>query len=290
MNALQAVGGEQNVGTGGREASSGTVLSRDGTTIAFDRVGQGPVLILIMGAMCSRTLGPGVKLAPDLARRFTVFTYDRRGRGGSSDNGPYAVEREIEDLDALIKKAGGSAFVFGHSSGAVLAVNAAARGLPIRKLALYEAPLIVDSSRPSTEGDWAQMKAFVAAGRRGDAVKVFLRSVGVPGFVGAIMRWTPMWSKLTTVAHTLPYDGAIMGELQRGEPLPAGIWGNVTAPAIAIAGGKSPAWLHNGSRALAAALPHAQYRVLEGQAHDVKAKALAPMLTEFFGGAGSTAQ
>jgi pimeloyl-ACP methyl ester carboxylesterase len=266
---------------------SSVAISRDGSTIAFDRVGDGPAVILITGALCSRSLGPGVKLAPELAREFTVLTYDRRGRGQSCERGPYAVEREIEDLDALICKAGGSAFVFGYSSGAVLALAAAARGLPIRKLALYEPPVIIDGSRPSTEDDWARITAALAAGGRGDAVKVFLRSVGVPGFVSVVLRWTPMWPRLTAVAHTLPHDGAIMGELQQGKALPAGIWGGVTAPALVIAGGKSPAWMHQGARAVAGAVPGAQYRVLEGQTHDVKARAVAPVLREFFGVEGS---
>jgi pimeloyl-ACP methyl ester carboxylesterase len=224
-----------------------------------------------------------VKLAPLLAEQFTVFSYDRRGRGDSGDHAPYDVLREIEDLAALIEEAGGSAFVFGHSSGAVLAVRAAAHGLPIRKLALYEAPLIVDHSRPPTERDWAQIDAFTAEGRRGDAVKVFLKLVGVPAFAVALMRWLPVWRTITGVAHTLPYDGAITREFQRGEPLPARAWANVTIPALAIAGGSSPEWMQNGARALAAALPNAQYRTLEGQTHGVAPKAILPVLKELFG-------
>jgi pimeloyl-ACP methyl ester carboxylesterase len=266
-----------------RRARSGQVVSRDGTIIAYDKVGHGPPVILIVGALCSRTLGPAVKLAPLLAQHFTVFTYYRRGRGDSSDNSPYEVEREIEDLEALIKEAGGSACVFGHSSGAVLALKAAAHGLSIYKIALYEAPFIVDRSRPSTENDWAQIEAAAAEGRRGDAVKLFLKSVGVPAFVVALMRWLPVWSKVTAVAHTLPHDGAIVRVFQRGEPLPASAWANVTVPALAIAGAKSPAWLQTGTRALATVLSHARYHTLEGQTHDVSAKALAPVLKEFFG-------
>jgi len=267
-----------------RRPRSGRVVSKDGTRIAFDRVGEGPAVILIVGALCSRALGPAVKLAPLLAGQFTVFTYDRRGRGESVESSPYAVEREIEDLAALIEEAGGSACVFGHSSGAVLALRAAAHGLAIEKLALYEAPLIVDRSRASTENDWAQIDAFVAEGRRGEALKVFLKSVGVPGFAIALMRWLPVWGKISAVAHTLPHDGALVREFQRGEPLPASAWGSVAIPALAIDGGKSPPWMQNGSRALAAALRGAQYRTLEGQTHDVSAKVLAPVLSEFFRG------
>jgi pimeloyl-ACP methyl ester carboxylesterase len=262
--------------------NTGQVVSKDGTIIAYDRLGSGPTVILVVGALCSRTMGPGVKLAPLLARQFTVFSYDRRGRGGSSDNAPYDVQREVEDLQALIQEASGSALVFGHSSGALLALTAAARGLPIRKLALYEPPLIVDRSRPATEQDWVQIDAFIAQGRRGDALKVFLKSVGLPAFVIAVMSWLPVWRKIRAVAHTLPYDGALVRGLQRGEPLPAGSWATVTAPVLAIAGGKSPTWMQNGTRALANALSSSQSFILEGQTHDVSARALAPVLEDFF--------
>ena len=266
-----------------RRIQPGQVVSRDGTSIAYDKVGSGPPVVLIDGALCSRTLGPSVKLAPLLAEQFTVFAYDRRGRGDSGENSPYDVAREVEDLDALIREAGGSALVFGHSSGAVLALRAAAHGLSIKKLALYEAPLIVDRSRPSTENDWAQIDAFVAEGRRGDAVKVFLKSVGLPGFVIALMKWLPVWRKITSVAHTLPHDGAIVKEFQTGEPLPKESWANVSVPAIVLDGGKSPAWMRSGTRSLATVLSNAQYRTLEGQTHDVNAKVLAPILRKFFG-------
>jgi pimeloyl-ACP methyl ester carboxylesterase len=263
----------------------GQVVSKDGTVIAFDRVGHGPPVVLVVGALCSRTLGPGVQLAPVLAHRFTVFTYDRRGRGGSAEAGPYSVEREVEDLAAVVAEAGGHACVFGHSSGAVLALDAAARGVPIDRLALYEPPLIVDASRPPVTEAWSQIDAFVAQGRRAEAVKVFLRSVGVPAFAIALMRWLPVWSRITAVAHTLPHDAAIVRDYQKGAPLPAGSWAGVTAPALAIAGGKSPAWLHNGARALAHVLPNGREYTIAGQTHDVRASAIAPLLAEFFGGA-----
>jgi len=263
---------------------SGQVLSKDGTVIAYERAGSGPALILVVGALCSRTLGPSLKLAPLLAERFTVFSYDRRGRGQSGDHAPYRIEGEIEDLEALIAEAGGSAFVFGHSSGALLGLRAAAHGLPIRKLALYEAPLLVDGSRASLANDWRQIEDAIAHGRRGEALQVFLKSVGLPRFVIAIMRWLPVWSKITAVAHTLPYDGAISQEFQTGEPLSSDAWSNVTVPVLALAGGKSPAWMQNGMAALAAALVNARQRTLEGQTHDVSAKSLQPVLQEFFAG------
>jgi pimeloyl-ACP methyl ester carboxylesterase len=264
------------------QSTSGQVVSRDGTRIFYERVGSGPPLILVMGALCSRALGPSVKLAPLLASRFTVFSYDRRGRGLSGDTAPYQVMREIEDLEALIAEAGGSSFVFGHSSGAVLGLRAAASGLPIRKLAMYEAPLVVDRSRPPMQRDWEQIAEHIAGGRRNEALTVFLKSVGVPALLIAVMRWLPVWSKIRAVAHTLPYDGAITRELQRGEPLPDGVWANLTVPVFALDGGKSPTWMHNGMRALAGTLPNAQHRTLAGQTHEVSAKVLAPVLKEFF--------
>jgi pimeloyl-ACP methyl ester carboxylesterase len=261
---------------------TGQTIARDGTTITYDRLGNGPPVILIVGALCTRTLGPAVQLAPLLADGLSVFTYDRRGRGGSGDHSPYAIEREIEDLDAVIREAGGSAFVFGHSSGATLALLAAAHGLPIRKLALYEAPFIVDQSRSPIGGEWQRIAAYVAEGREDDALKLFLKMVGVPAFAVAVMRWLPVWRKIRAVAHTLPYDGALTQPFQRGEPLPASAWASVTAPALAIAGAKSPTWLQHGSQALARALPNAQFRSLAGQTHDVAARALAPVLNAFF--------
>jgi pimeloyl-ACP methyl ester carboxylesterase len=261
-----------------------TVHSKDGTAIAFDRIGQGSPVILVDGALCSRTMGPCQPLATLLAAHFTVFTYDRRGRGNSGDNGPYAVEREIDDLQALVDEAGGAASVWGVSSGAVLALEAASRLIGVTKLALYEAPFIVDDSRPSTEEDWPRIGAAVAAGRRGDAVKFFLKTVGVPGVVVALMPLLPVWSKLKAVAHTLPYDGAIVRENQKGRPLPAGRWASVTMPTLVMDGGNSPPWMRHANRSLADILPHAKYRTLEGQTHMVKAKAHAPVLMEFLKG------
>jgi len=260
-----------------------TVQSKDGTAIVFDRSGDGPPVILVDGAFCYRAVGPSKRLAELLAQQFTVFTYDRRGRGGSGDTAPYAVEREVEDLQALIEEAGGSAYVSGISSGAALALEAAARGSAITKLALYEAPFIVDDSRPPIPADIvSQLNELLTADRRGDAVRLFLRQMGAPRLIVALMRLLPVWSKLTGVAHTLPYDFTILAGKQAGTPLPAGQWVEVTMPALVVVGGKSPAWFHHGTRALAQALPNADHRVLEGQMHNVKAKALAPLLAEFF--------
>lgn len=260
----------------------GRVVSKDGTTIVFDRIGSGPPVILVDGALCYRGMGPSGRLAELLSQYFTVITYDRRGRGASGDTAPYAVEREVEDIAALLNEEGGVAFVWGMSSGAVLALEAANRLRGIKKLALYEAPFIVDDTRPTTEDDWAQIGEAVAADRRSEAVKLFLKSVGVPGFLMALMRLMPMWSKLKAIAHTLPYDGAIVKDNQRGKPLPPTRWASVTVPALVMDGGNSPAWMLHANRTLANILPNAQYRTLEGQTHLLKPMAHAPILVEFF--------
>jgi pimeloyl-ACP methyl ester carboxylesterase len=260
-----------------------TVTSRDGTAIAFTRSSEGPPLILVDGAFCHRGMGPSSPLAALLARSYTVFTYDRRGRGESDDTTPYAIEREVEDLKAIIEKAGGSAYVWGISSGAALALEAARGGANITKLALYEAPFIVDDSRPPIPTDIvSQLNRLIAADRRSDAVRLFLRQMGAPRIVITLMRLLPVWSKLTTVAHTLPYDMTIVTPYQHGTALPADRWANVTTPTLVMVGGKSPAWLHNSTQALAHVLPNAAHRVVEGQTHNVKAKSLAPPLKEFF--------
>lgn len=260
------------------------LTSSDGTSIAFDRSGDGPALILVDGALCYRASGPNGPLAEQLAPHFTVYTYDRRSRGDSGDTPPYAVEREVEDIEALIDHAGGSAFLYGISSGAALALEAANRGLPIEKLALYEAPFVVDDSRPPVPSDYPRRLAdLVASDRRAEAIRLFMREgVRVPAIFVAMMRVMPAWPKLKSVAHTLPYDTAIMGDLQRGNPLPAGGWDSVKAPTLVVAGGKSPAWMRHGMEQLAEVLPNARHRTLEGQTHLVKPKAIAPVLVDFF--------
>src|SRR2546423_183043 len=184
-----------------------TVTSHDGTMIAYSQVGQGPVVILVDGALCYRAFGPSKELAAQLAPHFTVITYDRRGRGESGDTQPYAVEREVEDLEALIEATGGTAFVSGQSSGSALAIEAANRLPGIKKLALYEAPFVVDDTgKPVTQAFLARLKELVAQDRRTEAVKQFMKQVGTPSFMVAIMPLMPVWSKLKAVAHTLPYD------------------------------------------------------------------------------------
>jgi Alpha/beta hydrolase family len=260
-----------------------TVASSDGTTIAFDRAGEGPPVILVGGALSDRS--GGAPFAAPLAHRLTVFTYDRRGRGDSGDTPPYAVEREVEDLGALIDAAGGSACVYGHSSGAALALEGARHGLPITKLALYEPPFIVDDSRPPLPSDYvARLRELAAAGRGGDAVEYFMTTgPGVPADVVAEMRAAPSWPAMERIAHTLAYDGLIMGDTMSGNPLPTGRWASVTNPTLVLDGGESPTWARNAVRALADVLPHAERRTLDGQTHNASAEILAPVLEGFFG-------
>jgi pimeloyl-ACP methyl ester carboxylesterase len=260
-----------------------TVTSKDGTAIAVDKSGSGPPVIFVDGALCYRAQGPSGPVAKLLSRRFTVFTYDRRGRGDSGNTPPYAIDREVEDLAAILREAGGAAFVCGVSSGAVLALEGARRGLGVTRLALYEAPLIVDDTRPPIPPDFlTRLDAAVAADRRSDAVSMFLKLVGVPGFGAAIMRLMPVWKKLTAVAHTLPHDIRLVEPYQHGTPLPSSYWTGATMTTLAMAGGKSPAYMRNGMRALAGVLPNATYLTLPGQTHMINAKVLVPQLVKFF--------
>jgi pimeloyl-ACP methyl ester carboxylesterase len=193
------------------------------------------------------------------------------------------VERDVEDIEALIEVAGGSAFIYGASSGAALALAAASRLKGIRKLALYEAPFIVDGSRAPQPADYpSKMSGFTAADRRGDAVKFFMKAVGVPAIVVAMMPLMPDWPKLKAAAHTLPYDVAIMGDTRSGNPLPAERWATVAIPTLVSVGGKSPLSMRNAMRALADVLPNAQLHVLDRETHMVRTKAIAPILAGFF--------
>lgn len=257
--------------------------SKDGTAIAFEKSGNGPAVILVDGALCHRKLGPMGPIARELASAFTVFTYDRRGRGESGDTAPYSVDREVDDIESLVEVAGGSAFMYGASSGAALALAAASRLSGVRRLALYEAPFIVDQSRAPQAADYPRtMSGFIAADRRADAVKLFMKTVGVPAIVVGMMPLMPQWSKLKAAAHTLPYDVAIMGDTRSGKPLPADRWAAVGMTTLVGVGGKSPLAMQNAMRALASVLPNAQLRVLDRETHIVKTKAIAPVLIEFF--------
>jgi pimeloyl-ACP methyl ester carboxylesterase len=257
-------------------------ISKDGTKIAYDKTGQGPPLIIVAGAFQGRMAM--ATFAEPLSKYFTVYNYDRRGRGESGDNQPYAIEREIEDIDALIREAGGSAFVFGGSSGSVLTLDAAARGSNITKLAVYEPPFVVDDSRdPVPENMVEQLKELIASGRKGDAAETFM-TVGslMPADMVAGMRTQPFWAEVEAVAPTLVYDAMIMDDTMRGTPLSVDRWGTVTVPTLVIYGGAGPAWSRNAAEALVELLPNAERQTLEVQFHDLRPEVLTPVLEKFF--------
>jgi len=259
-----------------------TAISKDGTAIAYERTGEGLVIILVSGALGERSAA--LPLATILGKRYTVIAYDRRGRGDSGDTLPYAVEREIEDIEALIRSTGGSAFLYGHSSGAALALEASASGLAIPRLALYEPPYIVDSSRERVSPEYVDhLNELIASGQRGDAVEYFMASmVNVPVDMIAQMHSSPMWSSMEKIAHTLAYDGMIMGGLMSGKPLPARRWSSVTQPVLVMDGGASPAWIRHTANELSSLLQNATHLTLENQTHAADEKVLAPALEEFF--------
>lgn len=238
-----------------------SVTSKDGTRIAFERSGEGSPVILISAALSDRS--GTAQLAALLAESFTVINYDRRGRGDSGDTPPYAVEREIEDIEALIDKAGGEAALFGSSAGAVLALEAANR-LPtkVTEVALYEPPFVIDDSRPRVPEDYVEHVArLVEADRRGDAVEYFMtEAVGVPAEFVAQMKAAPMWAGMEELAHTLAYDGRVVEGTQTGKPLPTGRWDGISSPTLVLSGGNSEAYFHDAARALADLLPEAQHR------------------------------
>jgi pimeloyl-ACP methyl ester carboxylesterase len=259
------------------------VRSKDGTEIAYDRAGDGPALVLVGGAWNDRM--SSAPLAQLLAAAFSVYTYDRRGRGDSGDTQPYAVEREIEDLEAVIDAAGGSAYAFGHSSGGSLALEATAAGAPISKLAVYETPYIVDDTRPPLPDDYIEhLERLIAEDKRREVFEYFMTvAVGMPPEMVQPLLDSPMVDAMVGIAHTIPYDGRVMlrGSMH-GEPLPAKWTETVTVPCLAMDGGNSPAWARNAVRALVATLPDVQYRTLEGQDHGAAPDVIVPVLEAFF--------
>ena len=255
------------------------VRSADGTAIAFETTGKGAPLILVGGAFCDRSArASGTPLAALLGQRFTVFSYDRRGRGDSEDTPPYATDREVEDLSALIAEAGGSAFVFGNSSGALLGLDGAIRELSIPKLVLFEPPFLDATRAKGFESIAQQLDEFIIGGRRGDAAELFLtKVVQMPASVAAQMRRSPMWAGLERLAHTLSYDVRITARgPSRIEQVPS-----VRSATLAIDGGASPPWMREAIRTVASAIPNARQRTLEGQTHDVEPQVLARAIAEF---------
>jgi pimeloyl-ACP methyl ester carboxylesterase len=258
--------------------------SADGTEIAYDVNGTGPALVIVEGALCHRGMGTAKSIRESLGSHFSVHAYDRRGRG---ESGPgvtaYAVQREVEDLLAVLAATGGAARVFGCSSGAALALEAARQGAPIEALAVYEAPFIVDDSHtPNDPGLGDRIRALIDADNPGEAVKLFLRTVGVPAFGIGMMQLLPVWKGLKAVAHTLPNDLEIVLPFEQGRPLPEGHYAGVAVPTLVIAGGRSPAYLRNAQAAIAEQVPGAQLVVLKGQTHMVKARATTPALIDHF--------
>ena len=258
------------------------VTSSDGTSIAFDRLGDGPPVIVVCGAMCDRALMRPT--AEELAKYFTVFNYDRRGRGDSGDTAPYAVEREIEDIAALMDEAGETASVYGHSSGAGPVLHAAAHGLPVAKIALHDPPYAPngEEERQRAREYGENLRAMLSEDRRGDAVELFMTTVGMPQEMVEGMRQTPRWAELEAMAPTLAYDSEIMGDIARGGSVPVDQAGRVTVPALVLTGGADYPWMTEVGRRLADAIPNGRHRVLEGQEHVVPPEVLVPVLIEFF--------
>jgi pimeloyl-ACP methyl ester carboxylesterase len=257
-----------------------TVRSQDGTTIALERSGDGPPLVLVLGAFNDRHSKP--ELAALLAAHFTVVRYDRRGRGGSGDTPPYAVEREIDDLAAVVAGAGAAGHgddvrVFGHSSGAVLALRAAAAGVPIAKLAGYDPPVAVIDGTPTPGLLAGRIADEVAAGRRDAAARLFLtEAVGLPPQAVAMIEGGPGWPALTALAHTLPYDVAITDAA-----LSPALLATIAVPTLVVDGGANPAFLQEAASAVATAIPGAKHVTLADQTHDEDPAVLAPVLVEF---------
>ena len=258
------------------------VRSKDGTSIAFDVQGHGPAVILVDGAMTTRSAGSKPELARLLAEHVTVYTYDRRGRGDSGDTKPYAVEREIEDIEALMDEAGGSACLFGHSSGGCLALDATVNlGDQVKKLAIYEAPYNDD---PEAQKVWAEyiknLTDALASDRRGDAVALFMALVGLPAARIEEVRHAPFWPGMEAVAPTLAYDHtAIMG---KDGSIPTERAARVRVPTLVMAGGNGAPFMLETAKTLSKTIPVAQLIILDGQTHEVQPEALAPVLVKFF--------
>jgi pimeloyl-ACP methyl ester carboxylesterase len=256
----------------------GKVRAADGTTIALEVWGEGPPLVLVVGAFCDSNTLKG--LAARLAGKFTVFRYDRRGRGGSGDAYPYAVEREIEDLEAVLGAAGGSAYIYGHSSGAVLALESAAHGAAVKKVVAYEPPYLIDGSRVRHHADLAaRLEELVAEGRRGDAAELFLtEAVGLSRETISMVRSGPMWRSMRAVAHTLAYDVTVCNQ----QSIPPGLMSKIQAPTLLVAGSASGSWARSAIEALAAEIPDAETLVIPGEDHGVSDDAIVPVLEKFY--------
>jgi pimeloyl-ACP methyl ester carboxylesterase len=271
--------------------STNTTTSKDGTVIAYDRAGDGLPVVLVHPAFGHRMGNPEFAgLAQLLASSgHSVYNYDRRGRGESGDTQPYAVDREIEDLAAIISAAGGSAAVYGMSSGAALALWAANQGLHITSLALFEPPFIVDDSRPQVPRNVrSELESLCASGRRGDAVALFMTNAGTPAEIIAQIRTEPWFAGLEELAPTLAYDMAILDGTEDGRPLSPSLTAHVTQPTLVIVSSPGLPWMHNGCRALVDTLANARLIELDGEFHRLKPEVLAPPISNFFAEAVKT--
>jgi pimeloyl-ACP methyl ester carboxylesterase len=263
------------------ETQVSQITSADGTPISVEHTGTGPALVLVDGAFCGRSFGPARELAVRLADFFTVYFYDRRGRGDSGDTQPYSVEREIEDLAAVIGHAGGNAFVYGISSGAAVALEAAAAGVPMRKLATYEVPYTGVGDRDGVPVDHAShLNGLLAQDKRGAMVSYFLvNMIGVPAFVPVMLRLMPkVWKSQTAAANTLPYEIAVLNNFTA----PTDRLARITVPALVMVGGKAAPAMAAAQTTTANALPHAERHTLEGQTHQVSATVVEKELRNFF--------
>lgn len=260
------------------------VNSHDGTQIAYTKQGVGPPLILIDGAFCHRKFGANVKLPQHLTDHFMVFTYDRRGRGESKNTPPYHVDREFEDLQAIMNEIGKPPFIYGISSGAALALEAAKAGLNFKKLVVFEAPYITDSSRsPFPENYLTIIQKSIEEKRYADTVKYFMKTgIGLPGFAVWLMQLMPAWNKMKQIAPTLEYDTLMVQKYCSGKSLNKKDWETIQIPVLVISGTKSGQWSQNAMKQLAEALPQGKHLDLVGQNHLVNPKVLAPHLINFF--------
>ncbi len=254
------------------------IESKDGTVIAFDQIGEGRPIVLVAGASCDRAID--TPIAEALARNFTVLNYDRRGRGDSGDTPPYSVAREVDDIRALLEAAGGSATVLGLSSGAVLAAEAAARGLPIDRLIMWEPPFSIDPDGPRRAAEYSdRLTELLDADRRDDALVHFMKQVGVPDEMITGIRQSPYWQVGLNLAHTLAYDAAIMGD----GTIPAARFAQIRTSTLVLAGSMSPEFLQQAAVQTAAAIPGARVDALQGQDHNVAGDAIAPVVAAFVG-------
>lgn len=256
------------------------LTSTDGTEIGYELVGSGPPILLVDGAMCFRDAGPMRSIAEAVGDRLTVGLYDRRGRGASSDAPTYALEREIDDIAAVIAAMGGSAGLFGISSGGALVLRAAAAlgATVIKRVAVYEVPYLPEPMRPAAATYTAELDGALAANDRDAALRLFFARVGMSGDVITGMSTSPFWAGSLAIAPTLAYDDAAMGD----SAVPIDLVGGLRVPVLGLAGQASPDFLQYGARGVSEAAADGRFEQIAGQTHAIEADAVAPHLTSFF--------